>query len=66
MMNDESSDTVMIRNAINCATKLKPALPIYFASDSSNAILIALRYSRMQSNTIVARIADTEPFFFSA
>jgi hypothetical protein len=58
---DESSDTVMIHNAINCATKLKPALPIYFASDSSNAIRIARQYSRMQNSTIVARIADTEP-----
>jgi hypothetical protein len=71
-MRDTSNDMNMIRNAVNCATKLKPGLPVYFASDSSKATLAALQYGRSKENanvtatanataTVVARIADTEP-----
>jgi hypothetical protein len=60
-VSDESSNTDMITNGINCATQLKPSWPIYFASDSSNATLSALQYGRSKHATIVARITDTEP-----
>jgi hypothetical protein len=63
---DESNNTDMIRNGVNCATKQKPGLPVYFASDSSNATLAALEYGRSKQKdsttaTVVARITDTEP-----
>jgi hypothetical protein len=65
---DASDNTDMIRNGINCATKLKPGLPVYFASDSFKATRGALEYGRSKQNdnvtataTVVARIADTEP-----
>jgi hypothetical protein len=65
---DASNNTDLIRNGINCATKLKPGLPVYFASDSSKATRAALEYGRSKQNdnvtttaTVVARIADTEP-----
>jgi hypothetical protein len=65
---DASNNTNLIRNGINCATKLKPGLPVYFASDSSKATRAALEYGRSKQNanvtataTVVARIADTEP-----
>jgi hypothetical protein len=67
---DASNNTDLIRNGINCATKLKPGLPVYFASDSSKATREALEYGRSKQSanvtatataTVVARIADTEP-----
>jgi hypothetical protein len=65
---DASNNMNLIRNGINCATKLKPGLPVYFASDSSKATRAALEYGRSKQNanttataTVVARIADTEP-----
>jgi hypothetical protein len=60
-VSDESRNTDLITNGINCATQLKPGWPIYFASDSSNATLSALEYGRSKHAPIVARIADTEP-----
>jgi hypothetical protein len=65
---DASNNTDLVHNGINCATKLKPGLPVYFASDSSKASRAALEYGRSKQNdnitataTVVARIADTEP-----
>jgi hypothetical protein len=58
---DKSSNLAMVHNGVNCATKLKPGWPVYFASDSSNASRSALTYGRSKNATIVARIADTEP-----
>jgi hypothetical protein len=58
---DRSSNASLIRNSVNCATQLKPGWPVYFASDSSNAIRSALQYGRSKNGTIVARIDDTEP-----
>jgi hypothetical protein len=58
---DKSSNLAMVQNGVNCATKLKPGWPVYFASDSSNASRSALTYGRSKNATIVARIADTEP-----
>jgi hypothetical protein len=67
-LSDASNNTRLIRNGINCATKLKPGLPVYFASDSSKATRAALEYGRSKQKanvtataTVVARIADTEP-----
>jgi hypothetical protein len=45
-LNDESNNTDMVHNGINCATKLKPDWPVYFASDSVSATLTALEYGR--------------------
>jgi hypothetical protein len=73
-LKDESNNTDMIRNGINCATRLKPGWPVYFASDSVSATLAALEYGRSKEQqrksknstatttaTVVARMADTEP-----
>jgi hypothetical protein len=61
---DECNNTESIRNGTNCATNLKPGMPVYFVSDSSKATRTALE-SKYNDNvtataTVAARIDDTE------
>lgn len=48
-------------NAIRCATTLQPSLPIFFASDSTDAQNVALKYGRVHNVTVISRFHDQEP-----
>lgn len=43
------------QNALNCASELRPSLPIFFASDSANATKYAREYGREKQANIVTR-----------
>ena len=49
------------RNAVNCATKLRPGGPILFASDHTYSTKVALEYGEEMNTTIVARVHDKLP-----
>lgn len=49
------------RNALNCASKLRPGGPFLFASDHSFSIQAALEYGEEMHAKVVARPHDSEP-----
>lgn len=58
---DKTGDAELIQNAINCASRLRPGWPIYFASDSSRAMKIAVEYGKSVGGKVVARSNPREP-----
>jgi hypothetical protein len=49
------------RNALNCASTLRPGQPIFFASDSSDAVSSAKLYATEKQAQIVSRDHDPDP-----
>jgi hypothetical protein len=47
--------------SLNCASKLLPGKPIYFASDLSRAIDVANKYGKTKSVDIVSRTHQSSP-----
>lgn len=48
-------------NAINCASELRPGSPIFFASDSANASLIATAYSKSKNARLETHVPNPNP-----
>ena len=49
------------RNAINCASELRPRTPIFFTSDSANATYYAKLYTTDRNATFASRIPNPNP-----
>jgi hypothetical protein len=52
---------IWTRNAINCATKLKPGRPIFFASDSKIASDYSVLYGEKMNGTVVTHANFPDP-----
>lgn len=48
-------------NAVNCASELRPQLPIFFTSDSADATVYAQKYGQSRNATVQTRIPDPNP-----
>lgn len=48
-------------NAINCASELRPKMPIFFTSDSADATQYAQQYGAFRNATVQTRIPDPNP-----
>ena len=49
------------RNALNCASTLRPGLPIFFASDSDEALNYSETYGKMKKAQVAFRIPSPNP-----
>jgi hypothetical protein len=49
------------KNALNCASELRPQTPIFFTSDSSNATYYAKLYATEHKATLATRIPNPNP-----
>ena len=65
LYNKNDRDIGIIRewteNALNCASQLRPGRPIFFASDSANASMIASVYAEMKGGIIVTHTPNPNP-----
>jgi hypothetical protein len=52
---------IWTRNAINCATKLKPGRPVFFASDSKIASDYSVLYGEAMNGTVVTHANNPDP-----
>ncbi|KAG7369765.1 hypothetical protein IV203_027511 [Nitzschia inconspicua] len=48
-------------NAVNCASELRPRMPIFFTSDSTDATLYAQVYGKSRNATVMTRIPNPNP-----
>jgi hypothetical protein len=49
------------RNAVNCASELRPRKTIFFVSDSTNATFYAKQYAAQLNATLISRIPNPDP-----
>lgn len=49
------------RNALNCASNLRPGAPIFFASDSSNASTLAKEYAEIKGARVETHTPNPNP-----
>jgi hypothetical protein len=60
---DRNKDTIFewTRNALNCASQLRPGAPIFFASDSLNATIMAKKYAHQKGALLRTHTPNPNP-----
>ncbi|KAL3922981.1 MAG: hypothetical protein SGARI_006325 [Bacillariaceae sp.] len=48
-------------NAVNCASELRPQMPIFFTSDSADATVYAKQYGVQRQANVATRVPDPSP-----